>query len=182
VTESILGVPVKPAAKELQRVLDTVIDLTDAKPAHMPRGRRRGSASEDHAQVAALVADGMRVQQAIAQVATQAGKPRHTIQNNYYRTKRRLTIDSPSAASSGVVTMPTQAARTPARRRMEASPRRATSRKSSVAPSPGIDGITAELVKTAEALARAARAQRAELDALRGKFEAIRGVLGQPQR
>jgi len=54
--ETILGVPVKAAPKELTRVLDTVVDLTDKAQVSPPRRRRR-RIGEDVVQTDAIEAD-----------------------------------------------------------------------------------------------------------------------------
>ncbi len=153
--ETILGVPVPSPAPDAARVVDTVVDLTDPVPARRPPGPN-GSAAADHRRVAELVENGTAVGNAITRAAEDTGKARNTIQNNYYRTVRKLRAQASAesgpaepAAGDGVTTL-------------------------GALPDDVIDGIVSEVVKGVKLLAAAAEARAAEIAQLRAKLEAVR--------
>jgi hypothetical protein len=168
--ETILGVPVRAPSTEQEPVLETVIDLTGPRPTNRRPGPR-GLAEGDHARVALLVSTGIRPGDAIARVALDTGKARDTIQNNYYRTKRKLSAQTPSRTPEAV---------SKDRGRQAAEPlviaRRTRPLLSKVGGS-DIDAIASQLIAATEALAAAATAQATELAEIRARLAAARREL-----
>lgn len=175
VTKTILGVPVKAAPQARERVLDTVVDLTDRSGSRPARSRPKSPADDDHTRVAELVSNGTRVGAAVVQVAAAGGKTPTSVQNNYYRVKRRL--DGTSRAGASPRAAAPRVKRRTSTRRGTAPPAGAGSDLRSGSSRSEIEATTAELIRTTAALTRAARGQATELAALRAKVKAIRGEL-----
>jgi hypothetical protein len=154
--KTILGVPVSTPAPDPTRVVEAVVDMTDPAPKRRRPGAR-GSAAEDHRRVAVLVESGLGVGDAIRRVAADTGKARNTIQNNYYRTSRKLRGDAAPVARL-------------------AEPQASGEPAGLVLSSTETDAVAAEVVKGVKLLAAAAAAQAAEIAELRAKLDAVRRV------
>jgi hypothetical protein len=199
--KTVLGVDVRPTVAK-DPVMDVpAIDMTDANvtpqqaaaPARKrstrlatsgrkqpPKAKAQSKRTRDGSvgrdtfnQVEAFVKEGKTKTEAFEQIARTNGKNSGTVAANYYRVAR----------ASGTVK--------PDKRRARAAPARATRRRQRAAQSArrptsvrtgnevnGVEQIVGQLVASVRALTEAVKSQDAEVRALRGRLDGLRGAIG----